>query len=178
MRATRSGDEIAWAKLGRRFEPGLRHIARSYRLSSADVDDVMQATWLLLFRNVGSLREPAAVAGWLATTTRRECMRRLQAGTREVLTDDPNLGNRARPNGPEASLLASEQRAQLGRALATLPPRHRGLMLLLACDATSDYHKISTMLGMPRGSIGPIRARCLVRLARNPELQSLRSAAD
>jgi RNA polymerase sigma factor (sigma-70 family) len=176
--AARTGDEAAWTRLVRRFEPGLRHIARSYRLPATDVDDVLQATWLRLYRSLDSVREPAAIAGWLATTTRRECMRLLKSGVREEPTDDPGLGDRVHPDESAANLLAEERRAHLERALATLPARHRRLMLLLACDATSDYRQISTLLGIPRGSIGPIRARCLERLARNADLLELHAVGS
>ena len=174
--AARAGDDAAWTRLVRRFEPGLRNIARSYRLCPADVDDVLQATWIRLFRSFEGVREPAALAGWLATTTRRESMRLLQSGTREVPTDDPRLGDGVLPDEAEATVLAAERRVRLERALAALPERHRQLMLLLAGDETSDYRQVTAILGMPRGSIGPIRARCLARLAEDPDLRELHEA--
>jgi DNA-directed RNA polymerase specialized sigma24 family protein len=83
----------------------------------------------------------------------------------------------AAPNlpGPEASALASERRAVLTRALATLPDRHRRLMTLMLAQPTLDDQQISNRLRMPVGSIGPIRARSLARLSRHPELRALRS---
>ena len=174
--AARTADDGAWARLVARFDRQLRSIAVSYGLSAADVDDAVQATWLLLFRNIERVREPAAVAGWLATTVRRECLRLLQRPVREQLSDDPHLGDRADVDGPEEQLFAAERRAVLGDALAVLPDRHRRLMMLLATDPAPDYEHISISLDMPRGSIGPIRARCLARLARNPELRTLRAS--
>lgn len=179
VRAAGAGDDAAWTHLVERFDGTLRDIARSYRLAPADIDDVMQATWLRLFKHIERLREPACLAGWLATTTRRESLRCLQAPVREQLTDDPLLAERPDSEGPEDKLLAAERRAILARALATLPERHRQLMTLLAADPALDYQQISAMLAMPAGSIGPIRARSLTRLARNSALQALRpSAAD
>ena len=175
--AARSGDGSAWTELVRRFDGTLRAIARSYRLQAADVDDVMQATWLRVFAHIDRLREPAAIAGVLATTTRRESLRLLQAPMREQLTDDPRLGERAEPDGPDTELLAADRRAILARALATLPDRHRALMTLLAADTAASYHDISATLSMPIGSIGPIRALSLARLQRHPELGSLHPRA-
>jgi RNA polymerase sigma factor (sigma-70 family) len=177
VHAARAGDNAAWTRLIERFDGSLRDIARSYRLAPTDIDDVMQATWLRLFKHIERLREPAGVAGWLATTTRRESLRRLQAPVREQLSDDPGLADRPHSEGPEDKLLAAERRAILARALATLPDRHRQLMTLLAADPALDYQQISAMLAMPTGSIGPIRARSLIRLARNPALQALRPSA-
>ena len=174
--AARGGDHSAWTTLVGRFDTMLRRIAGSYRLASADVDDVVQATWLDLLQQIERLREPAAIAGWLATATRHKALRLLRAGVREHLTDDPAEVDRPDLHGPEASVLASERRAALTRALATLPHRHRRLMTLLLVQPALDYEQVGALLAMPVGSIGPIRARSLARLARHPELLALRAA--
>lgn len=171
--AARAGDSVAWTRLVERFTPMIRRIAGSYRLQTSDVDDVAQAVWLRLFRSVAQVREPSALWGWLETTTRRESLRLLQRPLREHLTSDPGLGDRVEHDGPESLLIAEDRRALLSRAMATLPDRHRRIMTLLACQATPNYRHISTTLGIPIGSIGPIRARSLTRLQRHPELRGL-----
>lgn len=168
----RAGDSSAWIKLIGRFDTTLRNIAGSCRLASADVDDVVQTTWLALLRDFERLREPAAIAGWLAT--RREAIRPQRSRVREHLTDDVEPSGEPALPGPEASAMASERRAALTRALATLPDRHHRLMTLLLTQPTLDYQQISDRLAMPVGSIGPIRARSLARLSRSPELCALR----
>ncbi len=177
VEAARAGDDAAWQRLVARFDRRLRRAIGSYRLSPADVDDVLQATWLHLFTHAGEIREPAAIGGWLATTARRECLRILQAPVREQLSDDPGLADEREQDGPEVALLAAERRAILGRALGTLPERHQRLMTLLASDAATDYQQVAEALDMPIGSIGPIRARSLARLRRHPELHALRACA-
>ena len=172
VHAARAGDSRAWEALHGRFTPMLRGIARSYRLSPTDVDDVLQNTWLLLFNHVDRLREPAAVAGWLMTTARRECLRMLQLPTRELSTADPDPGDGCESMSPESELLASERRVVLDRALASLPERHRRLMTLFLAESEMDYEQLSAALAMPIGSIGPIRARSLARLKRHPELRA------
>jgi RNA polymerase sigma factor (sigma-70 family) len=172
--AARAGDGSAWTKLIGRFDRTLRRIAGSYGLAPADVDDVLQATWLDLLRDIERLREPAAIAGWLATATRRRALRSLQARAREQLTGDPGVGDGPDLHGPEAGVLARERRAVLARALATLPGRHRRLMTLLLAEPALDYRQVGELLAMPVGSIGPIRARSLARLSRHPELRALR----
>jgi len=167
LHTARTGDDRAWERLHDRFAPMLRGIARSYRLSATDVDDVLQTTWLQLFNHIDRVREPAAVAGWLATTARRECLRMLQAPMRERLSDDPDLGEGSDLADPEGELMSAELRIALGRALATLPERHRRLMTMLVAQPTMAYQELSTALSMPVGSIGPIRARSLARLRRD-----------
>jgi RNA polymerase sigma factor (sigma-70 family) len=169
----RRGDEAAWTALVRRFEPLLRRIARGYRLTPAQVDDAVQSTWVCLVRSIGGVREPEFLTSWLATAVRRESLRLLQSPTRELLSDDPDLGDRPDPRGPEADVLEAESRAVLAGAIATLPERHRQLMTLLSTEESLDYREISARAGVPVGSIGPIRGRSLVRLARDPALRAL-----
>src|SRR5439155_108922 len=69
------GDQDAWYELVDRYAPLVYTICTRYRLSNHDIEDVGQNVWLLLVEQLGKLREPAALPGWLATTTARECLR-------------------------------------------------------------------------------------------------------
>jgi RNA polymerase sigma factor (sigma-70 family) len=175
IHAARRSDEDAWTQLHQQFESTLRSIARSRGLSSHDVDDAVQNTWIKLHGCIDGIREPAAIAGWLATTVARESVRLLQTHVREVATDDPMLSSESQEDGPEVRLLERERHAVLTRALATLPDRQRRLMALIARDAI--YEQIEATLNMPVGSIGPIRSRCITRLQRHPELLRLVNTA-
>ena len=74
----RDGDQAAWDELIERYSPLVWSICVRYQLARPDIDDVGQSVWLLLVEQIGRLREPAALPGWLATTTRRECLRILR----------------------------------------------------------------------------------------------------
>ncbi|HEV2774806.1 MAG TPA: sigma-70 family RNA polymerase sigma factor [Solirubrobacteraceae bacterium] len=170
--SARVGDQLAWSRLVQRLDPKLRRALRPYRLAPADVDDVLQSAWTLLYRKFDSIRDPAAVTGWLVTTVRREALHLLQRRTREVLTDDLERGVAA-DETPEATVLEAERRATLLRALESLNPRQRRLVTLLAAQPALDYAQVGVMLHMPLGSIGPTRARGLARLQRDAALRSL-----
>ena len=173
--AARSGDNLAWSRLVDRFDRMLRSVARSYRLSPQDTDDAVQATWIKLYEHIDRIRDHDAIAGWLATTVRREALRLLQTHVREIVTDD--LHASIDDHTPEHALLQRERRDVLDRALSTLPDRQRRLMTLIATDTAVDYRHISTTLDMPVGSIGPIRARSLARLQRHNELREFATAS-
>jgi DNA-directed RNA polymerase specialized sigma24 family protein len=93
------GDKQAWDALVERYAPLIWSICRRHRLSSADADDTGQRVWLQLVSELDTVRDPAALPGWLATTTHRECgnirraTRRLQALGR-VLTPGTFPGSR------------------------------------------------------------------------------------
>jgi RNA polymerase sigma factor (sigma-70 family) len=171
--AARAGDHGAWSALVHRFDRRLRAVARSYRLAPSDVDDAVQATWLSLLEDIQRVRKPAAVAGWLETTTRRNAMRHHHGRSREELSDDPRLGDQPHSSGPDADVLAAEGRAALAHAMAALPRRHRQLMTVLLERPALSYRQVGELLSMPVGSIGPIRARSLVRLSHDPQLRDL-----
>src|SRR3954470_19628135 len=151
VRDARNGSSAAWAELVRRFEGHLRRVARSYRLPPADVDDVVQATWLALLLGIERLRGPAAIPGWLTITTRRNALRALQSGTREQLTEQPDLGDRPDLEGPEEHMLAAERRSVLAEAVAALPDRHRQVITVLAASPSPKYDRIGEALSMPVG---------------------------
>jgi RNA polymerase sigma factor (sigma-70 family) len=172
--AARAGDVPAWSELVQRTTPMLRGVVRRYGLSPAQVDDVVQTTWLRLLEHSARLRESAAVGKWLAVTARREAFRVLQLRVREHLTADPLVGEDAVTAGPEPELLNAERRVVLTTAIGTLPDRHRGLMDLMLSEPGLEYREVSARTGIPMGSIGPIRGRCLVRMAADPQIRALR----
>ncbi|GAA0805627.1 RNA polymerase sigma factor [Spirilliplanes yamanashiensis] len=160
------GDEDAWNELVRRFAGLVGHVIRRYRLPPADTQDVAQLVWLRLVEHLGQLREPAALPGWLVTTTRHECERHLRTTGRSVAVD-PLTMVRADIAGTEdidAVLLATERRQVLLDGLAELAPQQRELLMMLAADPPYAYAEISRLLGIPVGSIGPTRSRILDKL--------------
>jgi RNA polymerase sigma factor (sigma-70 family) len=176
VRAGAAGDEVALGRLVVRFDHVLRGVTRSYRLSSWDTDDVIQSTWLQFIQHGRTLREPAAVGGWLATTARRQSLLLLRRHVREQLTDEPEQGAPCDHADPDRELLAAERRELLRGAMAELPDRHRKLMRVLVARPELSYEEVGRLLAMPIGSIGPTRARSLDRLRRSTKLRELQAA--
>lgn len=160
------GDQRAWDDLVERFAPLVWSIARTHRLDVVAASDVSQTVWLRLVEHLGRLREPEALAGWLATTTRNECLRVLRREGRELPADDvPLLADRPSDDpGPAELLLLDEQRALVWRALGTLSARCQRLLRALAVTPEASYAEVSAALDMPIGSIGPTRSRCFAHL--------------
>jgi RNA polymerase sigma factor (sigma-70 family) len=174
VEAARAGDERAWAELVRRFEPMMRRVARRW-LSPAQADDVVQVAWLRFFKHIGDLRAAAAVGAWLRITVRREAFRALQGHVGELLLSEPLVDDVAdQGEEPETQVLGKERHEVLARAIARLPERHRRLMDVLLTEPGLAYPQISARTGIPMGSIGPIRGRCLIRMADVAEVQALR----
>jgi hypothetical protein len=77
----------------------------------------------------------------------------------------------------EEEVLLAERNALLRAALAELPEADQRLLALLLRDPPLSYAEIGEILGMPPGSIGPTRQRCLRRLSRSPLLAGLSDLA-
>ena len=172
----KNGDQQAWDALVERYAPLIWSICRRYRLERADAEDVCQAVWSTLVARLDHLRDPDALPGWLATTTRRECGRVLHAMGRrragEQVLIAANLSD-TETAPVDHELLVAEQQAALRDAFARLPPACQQLLTLLIADPPVPYAEISARLGISVGSIGPNRRRCLDRLGRDPVIAAL-----
>jgi DNA-directed RNA polymerase specialized sigma24 family protein len=73
----------------------------------------------------------------------------------------------------EEELLQAERHAALREAFTYLPPSCQQLIGMLIQDPPVPYAKISTELGIPIGSIGPSRRRCVDKLRRHPAVAAL-----
>jgi len=171
----RNGDKQAWDALVERYAPLVWSVCRRHRLSDADADEVGQAVWLQLVGQLGTVRD-RKVAGWLVSTTERECSRVRRAAR------GPQAPERAldagRSPGPqtglaEQELLLAERHATLREAFGRLPSHCQRLIAMLAEDPPVRYAQIGASLGVPADGIGPRRSRCLDRLRQDPAIAAL-----
>ena len=177
----RDGDKRAWDLLIERYSPLIWSICRRHRLGQADAEDVGQSVWLNLLERLDKVRDPAALPGWLSTTARRECLRVLgRARGPHPSGPVPDLENIPDEHArtAEQELLVAERHAALREAFAALHPDAQQLIILLAADPPVPYAEISARLGIPVGSIGPNRGRCLNKLRRHPAIAALINAGN
>jgi RNA polymerase sigma factor (sigma-70 family) len=166
VRRAADGDHWAWERLVDQYARLIWAITRDFKLVESDAADVFQATWLRLLEHIDRLEQPARVGSWLAATARNECLRSMAARKRIMLVhDDATLKDDVTGEPEVDERLLAEERAQAVRdALSCLPWRWRRLVELLMADPPASYAEISDQLGLPVGSIGPTRGRCLERL--------------
>lgn len=164
LAAALDGDRVAWDEIVAEYSGLLWWVARSHRLDEATSADVVQTVWLQLVQHGRSVRDPDRIAGWLATTARREALRRIGAAKKHHLTDQ--LDDRASVTDvrPDERIEDDETTAAALAAFHTLSPECRRLIALLCEVPPKSYEEISSLLDMPIGSIGPTRQRCLARL--------------
>jgi len=163
--AAAQGDKPAWDELVHRYSGLVWSVARAHRLAPADAADVSQTVWMRLVEHLDRIRDPNHVGGWLATTTRHECLRVLRRSGREVPDDLVAVEQPVDPReSPEWIVLSRESRRLVWIALARLSQRCQMLLRALSSSPDSSYAEISAALDIPIGSIGPTRMRCLDHL--------------
>jgi RNA polymerase sigma factor (sigma-70 family) len=162
-----AGDASAWDALVDRYTALLWSVARAHRLGEADAADVVQTTWLRLVENLHRIEDPERLPGWLVTTARHECLRALRRSGREFTGSADDLAlDMVDDQVPalDAALLEEERDVVLWRCFGGLPERCQRLLRVLMAAEPPAYADVSRALGMPVGSIGPTRMRCLDRL--------------
>ncbi|NJP93496.1 sigma-70 family RNA polymerase sigma factor [Nonomuraea sp. FMUSA5-5] len=157
LTAAADGDRSAWDELESRFGPRMWAVARACGLSPADAADAVQGTWLRLLQHLRSIRDPGAVGGWLVTTVRREAFLLLRKDLPVVSSSEA-----VTEVDPAAVVLEADDRQLLWKTVSTLNEPCRSLLQLVALDLGN--RQVASRLGMPAGSVGPTKARCLEKL--------------
>jgi RNA polymerase sigma factor (sigma-70 family) len=162
----RKGDSAAWEEIVRRYSSVVFATVRSFRLQDADVFDAVQMTWLRLAENSHRVQYPERLAGWLATTARRECLHILRQQAKSTLTPTDTVAeNVIDPSvGPEQRVIDRDTAQTLWRLVGELSPLRRNLLRALFTDNPRPYTEVARSAGIPAGGIGPTRARALQQL--------------
>ena len=170
------GDQEAWNSIVDRYLPLVMSVVRSCRMTEKDGEDVSQTVWLRLVENLDRIRDPQALPAWIVRTTKNESLRVLRQRSRAVPVDPVEgraLDSVPDPDEIDLELLRCERAQALRDGLAELTADHQELLLLLVADPPLSYEAIGRQLGMPVGSIGPTRARCLAKLRSTSAVKAL-----
>lgn len=149
--------------LVRLVSPLLWHTARHCGLTPAQAEDAVQQAFLALVRHGGTISDPLAVVRWLTVTLRRQAWRDRAAWGKQTGSEPTDADLPGEISAEAAAVLSDEQR-RLWNHVAELPERCRRLLAVIAFAPRPDYAAIARDLGMPVGSIGPTRGRCLEKL--------------
>jgi RNA polymerase sigma factor (sigma-70 family) len=169
VHAAGEGDQEAWNAIVERFGGLVWATVRAHRLNAVDGAEVVQTTWLRLVEHLDRIRDPERLGGWLAATTRNECLRQIRHSAREVPSEMATFES-GDDGSLDQSLLVAERDRAFWKAFGALGERCQTLLRVLMADAEPSYQEVSAALGMPIGAIGPTRQRCLERLRQDPQL--------
>lgn len=169
-----SNDQRAWRALVERFTPLMHAILRSYRFRDCEREDVCQSAWIKVLRHLHQLQDVNRLAGWLVVLTRNEALRLTERDGRATPVGDQDFFDLPAPVTSIENQVTD--RIYLDDVLAVvhqLPVAEQQLLKALMDSSPNLYADISAALGIPRGSIGPNRARILSRLRELLRLEGL-----
>ena len=161
------GDIRAFEVLVRRYGPLLRTYAARIVGSSADIDDVVQETFITAWRQLPALENGAAVKGWLVTIATRKSIDRVRARRNHDDLDDHELPA-PESDAPQRVAEARSRDEALTRALSALPPDQRRCWVLREVSEYS-YEEIAGQLDMPISTVRGLLARARKTLVREME---------
>lgn len=117
-------------------------------------DDAMQETFIAVLRNLPSLREPAALHGWVRRIAVRESVRQARAGNRVAdPVDSP---------APDVDLANA---VDIRAVLAELTPEHRAVLVLRDMDGLAEID-VAALLNVPEGTVKSRLSRARTEFAR------------
>jgi RNA polymerase sigma factor (sigma-70 family) len=168
-RAAGTGDNTAWRDLVDRLKGVAWKVLYSFDLTQEDRKDAFAATFFHLYERLSTIRELEKLPGWVATTARNEALMLVRKRDRQVPMEELPLRD-IDTDDHATGMLESELKTAMLQAFRRLPADAQALMRLCTAEPPIGYDEISRLLGVPRGSIGPKRQRCLERLRNSPEL--------
>ena len=141
------------------------NLARWLLRSRADAEDVAQEAMLRAFRFFRGFNGGDARA-WLLQIVRNTCFTWLEKNRSVELMDEFDEELHQQPSAtPEALAIAGDNRERLARALETLPPRFREVLVLRELEGCS-YKEIAVITSVPIGTVMSALARARQRLQR------------
>jgi RNA polymerase sigma factor (sigma-70 family) len=171
LRDCRKGDPAAWETLIRRYQRLIYAIPRRAGLSDDQANEVFQRVCVALFEHLDRIDRPDRLGAWLATTARRESWRQLRrerdTTSLDMRDDDDNPVMQITDGAllPDELVEQAERQHAVRLALLDMDKRCRSLITMLFYqDEPPPYAEVAAALGVPTGSIGPTRARCLRKL--------------
>ncbi len=168
-----AGDDAAWRSLVNRFSSLAWSVVRRAGLLEHAAEDVVQEAFTAAWQALPKMREPDRFDAWLSTTCRRMAERRRMQDRRAAGSVPPDFIEPVSAHPEPAELAEGEEdRRLVRRALAELTQRCQTLLRALTelapnsrREGRPNYEAVARLTGMPVGSIGPTRLRCLDALA-------------
>jgi RNA polymerase sigma factor (sigma-70 family) len=172
--ACQRGDSDAWTTLVVRYQKLIYAIPRRAGLDDDQCADIFQQTFQTLFEHLDRIDQPDRVRAWLVTTAKRATERLQQRNARwQPLPESGDTeSDEATPQEwldpaplPDEVVSRLEEQHLVRTGVAALEERCRRLLTMLFYEPQQlPYAEIAAQIGIPTGSIGPTRNRCLQKL--------------
>jgi len=165
------GDEGAWDEFVAAYANLIHSTVLKFDLSRDDAAEAFQCSVVAIHRQLASLRNADRLVPWIIGISARQAVNHIRARTRHARALERRsqelVAEESATPLPDHVLLELERAQAVQEAFSQLSPRCRALLTrLFFDDPPSSYDEIARRERIPRGSIGPVRQRCLDQLRR------------
>ena len=169
VRKCKAGDSASWSELVDRFQSLVWSSIYRVGLRNEDAEDTFQKVFVILYKNLDRIDSALALPKWLATTASREAIRQYRRNRDKTIVALDAVENldemlASEDISVEELTVAIIQSDAIRSVMAQLPGKCPQLLTLLYSEGESSYEDVKNQLGIPAGSIGPTRSRCIERL--------------
>ena len=168
------GNTHAFELIMRRYNRLLFRTVRSIVKNDTEAEDVLQETYVKIWRSLGTFRDDAKLSTWLARIAINEALGRLRRHRATVIPldaqgisiRDDNVLEQHRPDHPEAHVMSTQMRRLLETHIDALPDAFRTVFVLRAVQELS-VEETALALDIPEATVRTrfFRARSLLREA-------------
>jgi RNA polymerase sigma-70 factor (ECF subfamily) len=162
----RAGDTRALEELYDRHSDLLYSLAMRIVNRAAEAEDVLQETWLQVWRNAGTyVPARGTVGAWLVMIARSRAIDRVRSeGSRQRAETAAGVDPPSSPEDPSAEAARRQLSGRVTAALEQLVPQHRQV-LELAYFAGLSQNEVATRLSAPLGTVKSWTRQALLRLS-------------
>jgi RNA polymerase sigma factor (sigma-70 family) len=167
VRAAQDGDATGLGLVLERHQASLYAIALRILGRGPEAQDAVQTTFLIALNDIGRLRDPEAVGGWLRGILRNVCLTRLRERRGDVSFEEhsPGVGGDSFELSAEEYIDRLALREWVWAALYRLPEVLRVTAMLRYFGTYSSYGEIASVLGVPVGTLRSRLNQVKVKLA-------------
>lgn len=142
------GKKSAWVALVKRYEKGLYNYALRMVNNQADAMDLMQDTFVAVFKNLQTFRGDSPFKGWLFKVAHYRCLEFYRRKRPMSSIDDvPEQEDEENSLCPEQELFSKQQSSELVNAMQSLPIKQK-LVVELKFFQQCTFEDIAQQLGI------------------------------
>lgn len=146
---------------------GVERYARSFGIGPSDAEDILQETFLALYRHLLRQGDRSNLRGWVFRVARNLALKRRAGGnwsTRIILATGLARDRIDPASNPEERMAAGQRQSHLQAVVRALPDRDRQCLQLRSEGLR--YREIAAVLGVSVGTVASSLARAVARVRR------------
>jgi RNA polymerase sigma factor, sigma-70 family len=167
---SQKGNKEAFCTLMEAHQSRIYALCFKYMQNTHDASDAAQEAILKIYLGINKFRFASAFSTWAYRIAVNACMDMLRKRRETVPLED--FGHESTLGNPDTDVLYAEFRKGLAKAVASLQPKDKSLIILRDMEHKT-YEDIADILGVPVGTVKSRLARAREKLKKMLQLNHL-----